>query len=282
MSEGYNFFLTTKYKSNIPIYYGYSVAAGIFLFRVIETYLFKNQRSCTKYFTRTLFRHLMFIRMMLKIIATIVEFTDPTFQKYYQVWMTFLYNCILIISTVCLEKSLEHYMKFLGKEARFSKLVINIFVWGYFILNTLLLLFYALASGQGHKLLGEYLYTGYIILVFIATVIFVNVPLIGIFWDIYKNGYGSSFATKVLCMMVFLIVVAVFTVIAIVIRLIYTFSLDSIIQTISSWATLLFDLTISFEQTFMDCTVEKISPTTDYAKTDDISSETASIASLPI
>ena len=283
MSESlYNFFDTSKYELNIPIYYFYAFVAGIFLFRVVETFLFKGDRSFSKYPTRTVFRFLMFFRMALKLVSILLEFNDKQYQNFYQCWMSFLYNCLLIISTVCLEKSFEKFLKIIGKELKLSPKLVNFFVFSYLIINTLFLLTYALALGKGSQSIAELLYTCFLVLVYAATIVFVNIPLIRILYHTYCNHYGSGFSVKLLIIIGFLVISCVFNVIASFIRIAYSITLFPTLLTFSNWGTAIFDCVISLAQTFIDYALDKIVPIfSSYVKTDDVSSGTA-MASLPI
>ena len=284
MSESYNFFNTKKYEGNMPLYYFFSACLGIFIFRVIETFTFKGPRSPLNYYTRTIFRYLMMIRMALKIFGYNLEFSDSENQRFFQIWMTFLYNVILLIAVVMLEKSFQDFIAYIGQHTKYSPKVINIVGLIYFIINTIFLMSYAVLLGQSKQNEAEHLYTCYQVCVFVAVFLFIHFPFCSVLWEIYKNDFGSKFATRVMYIVVFFAIASVFSVVSIIIRIVYSISLieslqfaattTGFIKTCSMWVAAIYELAISATETFIDYTLDHIVPTVSSApevSTDELS-----------
>lgn len=271
MSQTYNFFNTKKYDGNMPLYYFFDACLGIFIFRVIETFTFKGPRSPSKYYTRAIFRHLLAIRMALKIFGYNLEFLDSDNQRFFQSWMTFLYNVILLVAIVMLEKSFQDFISYIGQHTKYSPTFINVVGLIYFIINTIFLMSYAILLGKGKQNEAEHLYTCFLFCVFVAVFLFIHFPFCSVLWEIYKNDFGSNFATRIMYIVVFFAIASVFAVGATIVRIVYSISLmeslqfseetSSFLKKCSMWTAAIYELAISASETFIDYTLDHVVPT---------------------
>lgn len=264
MVEGLNFVATAELQKDTPLVLFICFTFGIFIFRVIETFYETGNISTCKYWSRTLFRWMMLANVILELLGYMIELPVEFQNKYYLCWMNFSSNVVFIIALIMLSHSFRVFTKLVHAENKIKPTPFFFICAIYFAISLVLLIVSTVMEGnylvdpQCHpafKRISVFLFTAYEIMSYLAISFFVSVPMLTSLIKQFRNQFGYHiniiFGFSV-----------VLSIIAVALRLWYTLQLkENIVKTVSIWATAIFDLVVSMQQSLMDHILRKSSLT---------------------